>query len=432
MRAGESAPVVVRDFDEGDLGDVVDLVHVTNPAAVESVFSLTDVVRTLTVEARQCQAMVALTADERICGTAIARIESERAWLLRWSVAEPWRGKGVGTALLQKLEHRLLAASVSSLLVLAPPGSGSAAALGAAGYQLRSGVSVFEKRRLNPSPAERKAEQLGAELLAPGRWESIGGMNREKELIELEIVMPLAHSAAALVHGVTPPSAVILFGPPGTGKTTFAKAIAARLSWPFFELNSTQLSGDSPHAQARSLRERIEALFQLDQVVVFIDEVDDIAGARGASSPSLAVTNELLKLIPGFREGERLLICATNAVSDLDPAFTRPGRFDRIIPIGPPDEVAREEIWRRYVGRGRAAQIDFGLLARRSERFSAADIEFAAGHAAQSVFRRELTGDEGATATTEDFVRAIERMSASITDEQLEEFVADASRHSRN
>lgn len=429
-RPGSAVAASVRDFDEADLGAVVELVHVES-AAVESVFSLTDVVQTLTAGSRHCRAVVALTPQDQVCGAAIARIESDRAWLLRWSVAEERRGAGVGAALLEKLERRILAAGVSSLLVLVPPDSASAQALEAADYRLRSGVSLFENRRLNPSPTQRQAEQLGAEWLAAGRWESIGGMTREKELIERDIVLPLANPALAGVHGVAAPSAVILFGPPGTGKTTFAKAIAARLGWPFFELISSQLTGDSPHAQARSLRERVEGLFQLDQIVVFIDEVDDVAAPRRAGSASPAVTNELLKLIPRFRDGERLLICATNAVSRLDPAFTRPGRFDCIIPIGPPDEDAREEIWRRYVARGRVGEVDFQDLVRKSQRFSAADIEFAAGKAAQLVFWRALSSKGEATAATADFVAAIDQVRPSISGEQLQDFEADVDRYSR-
>lgn len=111
---------MVRDFDDGDLGAVVELVHVAGPPAVDSVFSLADVVRTLTAERSEGQAVVAVREDGGVCGVAIARIESERAWLLRWSVAEDQRRRGVGTALVETLERRLLTCGVSSLLVLVP------------------------------------------------------------------------------------------------------------------------------------------------------------------------------------------------------------------------------------------------------------------------------------------------------------------------
>jgi len=423
--------MTIREFDDADLGLIVELIQATSTPGASSVFSLGDLVRTLTDDEQARAAVVAVHDNAEICGVAVARIEGDRAWLLRWAVATEHREAGLGTALLRRLEQRLMSSGVSSLLVLVPPDNRAASALGKADYEIRSGASVFEKTNLNPSAAKRRAESLGAEWLEQDRWEQIGGMEREKALIDEDIILPLANPIAAQHHGVAAPSAVILFGPPGTGKTTFAKAIAARLGWPFIEVLSTQLSGDSHHAQARSLRERIEDLFRLDQLVVFLDEVDDLARARSSSSPSPAVTNELLKLVPSFRHGERLLICATNTVSELDPAFVRPGRFDCIIPIGPPDGQARAEIWRRYASRGVTGEIDFDALVARTERFSAADIEFAAGKAAHQAFKRGLANKTPAEAVTDDFLLAISKMRPSITVEQLDEFERDAERHSR-
>ena len=105
--------------------------------------------------------------------------------------------------------------------------------------------------------------------------------------------------------------------------------------------------------------------------------------------------------MPIFREAEsRLLVCATNSVRELDHAFTRPGRFDYLLPVGPPDRTARDGIWRRYVTQITEAEIDVGELAERSQFFSAADIEFAARKAAQAAFERSLAagfapGDDG-------------------------------------
>ena len=102
---------------------------------------------------------------------------------------------------------------------------------------------------------------------------------------------------------------------------------------------------------AASLREVFAELAMLDEVVLFIDEVEEIASARTptglATSAAHGVTNELLKLIPAFREHDRrLLVCATNSVRSLDSAFLRPGRFDYVIPVGPPDASARHAIWK--------------------------------------------------------------------------------------
>lgn len=147
------------------------------------------------------------------------------------------------------------------------------------------------------------------------------------------------------------------------------------------------------------------------------------------------VTNELLKLIPGFRErDERLLVCATNSIRSLDPAFLRPGRFDYLIPIGTPDTAARAAIWSRYTdGRSDA---DVPVLVAASELFTPADIEHAARIAAQTAFERDLetigTGERGAPgADTEDYLAAIVQCRPTVTPAMIEEFGADITAHAR-
>jgi ATP-dependent 26S proteasome regulatory subunit len=158
----------------------------------------------------------------------------------------------------------------------------------------------------------------------------------------------LVEPERAARHGVIPPRAITLFGPPGTGRTTFARAIASRLGRPFVELLPSRLADEGDLAAA--LRTAFARIGELKRVLVFIDEVEEIAPVRGARpEPGMhGVTNELLNLIPGFRErDERLLVCATNSIRSLDPAFLRPGRFDHLIPSGTPDPAARAAIWSR-------------------------------------------------------------------------------------
>jgi len=130
---------------------------------------------------------------------------------------------------------------------------------------------------------------------------------------------------------------------------------------------------------------------------VFIDEVEEIAGQCGGKPPSLlqGVTNELPKIIPTFRERDgRLLVCATNFVRALDPAFLRHGRFDYVIPVGAPDAAARAAIWRRYIPAGVLGRIDVDTLVEASELFTPADIEFAARKGSQRALEVAVYGDE--------------------------------------
>ena len=425
------APVdaAVRDLDEGRLEAAVKLWESTESNDALA-FSLSEVLAA--VVARQ-PALVALAGD-RVIGAIAARVDGERAWILRWSVEADSRRRGVGASLLRALERRLQALGVREISMLVPREGPGAETAVAKGYSLHKDTVYLEKRQLHTTAADERIEELGGQWPPADLWLAIGGMEREKDLIERRVILPLAEREEARRHGVVPASSVILFGPPGTGKTTFAKAIAGRLGWPFVEVFPSQLPGADAHGRAGALRKLFERLAYLDNVVVFIDEVEDIASARQTRPETQVIANELLKVIPNFRNGgTRLLVCATNSVRDLDHAFTRPGRFDYLVPVGPPDGTARRGIWERYVSSiatADGAEIDLDELSARSQYFSAADIEFAAQKAAQAAFERSLRGDDTGT-TTEDFARAASEVRPSISNAMARDFDEDIERFAR-
>ena len=387
---------------------------------------------------------VVATAGEHLVGAVVAEHGGDRGSIVLFALATEWRRQGVGTAILTELEKRLRSRGVRRLSALLPAAETGSQAFINNGYRTRD-LTYFEKHvPLQPQEAGR-LDTLGGRMLAPGLWQSLAGMAQEKELIERRLVLPLADPGLAEEFGVHPPRAVVLFGPPGTGKTTFAKAVASRLAWPFVEVYPSRLAAEQGGLSA-ALRETFTQIGELEHVVVFIDEVEEIAGLRGGKppSPNQGVTNELLKSIPTFRERDgRLLVCATNFVRALDPAFLRHGRFDYVIPVGPPDVSARQAIWTRYLPPGLADSVDLEALVAASDLFTPADIEFAARKASQQSLESAVYGRSDRNAadsdalvgigagqrrqgpSTQDYLAAIAATRPTLTAAMVEEFYQD-------
>ena len=420
----------LRDIHDDDLDQVIRLWDQGRQSEVDHpVFPVSEVI----AAARGGQPAVVAVAGPELVGLAVARADGERAWIMLVALSDAWRDQGLGSALIAEVERRLRQTGVRRISALLAPGATGASALENSGYRQVNGLVYYEKvERLGAGDAGLLTE-LGGRILPRGLWAGLAGMREAKDAIERRIVLPLAEPEAAERHGVRPPKAVILFGPPGTGKTSFAKAVASRLSWPFVELFPSRLSTEADGGLAAALRQTFADLTGLESVLLFIDEVEEIAAARSGTAVDAGhgVTNELLKLIPAFRDHDnRLLICATNSLRTLDPAFLRPGRFDYIIPVGPPDPGARAAIWRRYLG-STADTVDLEQLVATTEMFTPADIESAARKAAQHAFEREVRTGVGDPAGTEEYLSAVADTRPTLTEAALAGFHEDIELYER-
>ncbi|MHA7306758.1 ATP-binding protein [Arthrobacter sp. TMN-49] len=422
----------IRDFHSQDVEGVLALWQSLRENGVDPVYDLSEVL----ASCEKDHAVVAVQGDQ-IIGAAVGRAAHDQGWIVFLATLPVFRGRGIGTLLLASVENRMAAHGLNKLSALMPETETRVEAFRNRGFVVKKNLRYFE-RRIPVQRAERGAlEELGGRLLPRDLWDRVAGMVDEKELLERRLVLPLAESDLAEEFGVVPPRAVVLFGPPGTGKTTFAKAIASRLEWPFVEVFPSRLAG-SPGGLAGALRQTFLEIAELEHVVVFIDEVEEIASQRSGEPPSpmQGVTNELLKIIPAFRDQPgRLLVCATNFIRSLDSAFLRHGRFDYVIPIGLPDDEARTAMWHRFIPVHVVEHIDVQALVRASGGFSPADIEFAARSASQRALEKAVFDDVAAAArrgpVTADYLDTIAETKATVSDAVAADFLEDIAALSR-
>lgn len=413
----------MREIRTEDYDGVLRLWEQQRVAGVEPVYALAEVLSSCAEDL----AVVAVLGDE-VLGAAVAREAHNQAWVVFHAVDDAWRSKGIGSAMLREIESRMAGHNPSTLSALVPVEETRLDAFRNAGFVEKKALRYLERTVPVQRDEYTQLEALGGRLMARGLWDAVGGMRREKDLLEKRLVLPLAQPELAEQYGVAPPRAVVLFGPPGTGKTTFAKAIASRLDWAFVEVFPSRLAAD-PAGLAGALRETFQRIDELEHAVVLIDEVEEIASHRRGDPPSplQGVTNELLKIIPAFRERpDRLLVCATNFIRSLDSAFLRHGRFDYVIPIGLPDAEARASIWERFIPAASVEGVDVAALVALSEGFTPADIEFAARRASQTALEAAVASVDAARGpTTENYLEAVGATRATVSAEVVAEFKED-------
>lgn len=212
------------------------------------------------------------------------------------------------------------------------------------------------------------------------RWNEIGGLELAKQELIEAVEWPLKYPEAFEAIHTQPPKGVMLFGPPGTGKTMLAKAVATESQANFISIKGPELLSKYVGESEKAVRETFRKARQAAPTIIFFDEIDSIVPPRGASfdtGVTERVVSQILTELDGLEELKNVVvIAATNRPDMVDPALLRPGRFDRFIYIRPPDLAEREAILKIHLkGKPLSGEVDIRELARRTEGYVGADIE---------------------------------------------------------
>ena len=225
-------------------------------------------------------------------------------------------------------------------------------------------------------------------------YDDLGGLKNEVQKIREMVELPMRHPELFEKLGVEAPKGVLLYGPPGTGKTLIAKAVAGETNSHFISLSGPEIIGKYYGESEERLREIFKQAEESAPSIVFIDEIDSIAPKREEVTGEVEkrIVSQLLTLMDGMKSrGKVVVIAATNRPDSLDPAIRRPGRFDREIEIGIPDEAGRKEILDIHIrGMPLDEKVNLDQIAKVTHGFVGADLEILTKEAAMRSLRRIL------------------------------------------
>lgn len=248
-------------------------------------------------------------------------------------------------------------------------------------------------------------------------FKDIGGMHNVKNEISLKIIKPLEHKDLYKAYGKKIGGGILLYGPPGCGKTHIARATAGEIKANFINVGINEILDMWIGSSERNLHEIFEKARENTPCVIFIDEIDALGANRNDVNKTAGrtVINQFLAELDGIDADNDgiLVIGATNAPWYLDPAFRRPGRFDRIIFVSPPDVEAREEIFTIQLKDKPIETIDYSSLAKSTKEFSGADIKATIDVAIENKLEEAFKDGIPHPLTTKDILKAIKKMNSS-------------------
>jgi transitional endoplasmic reticulum ATPase len=253
------------------------------------------------------------------------------------------------------------------------------------------------------------------------RWEEVGGLERVRRILEESVELPFKNPQAYRHIGIEPPRGILLYGPPGVGKTMLAKAAATESQANFISVKGPEVMSKWVGESEKAIRMIFKKARQASPAIIFIDEVDSIAPKRGmqtSSGVTERIVNQLLTSIDGLESLERVLvIAATNRPDILDEALLRTGRFDRLLYVEPPNLAGRLEILKVHTRKMPLdADVSLTELAQRTEGFVGSDLAALCREAGLTAIRESV---KAASVTMAHFDEALKVTHASCDPESL-------------
>lgn len=256
------------------------------------------------------------------------------------------------------------------------------------------------------------------------KWDDIGGLEEMKQELKEAVEWPLKYAAKFKEMGIRAPRGILMYGPPGCGKTLLAKAVAHESEANFILVKGPELLNMFVGESEKGIRQIFKKARQVAPTVIFFDEVDSIAsrrGMHGGNNVTERVVNTLLTEIDGLEELHNVVvIAATNRPDILDPALLRPGRFDRLLLTSLPDEKARTDIFKIHMkNMPLAKDVNLKKLVEKTHGFVGSDIEGTCREAGMLALREDIKATQ---VSMRHFEKALEKTRPSIREEDLKRY----------